>query len=387
MIKGLPATEPSVDGIQAALGLTGYTDYAVLIRPDLYGPKRDIVKFWAKFQPMHSTQLHKLTDDYRRDNGYGIKDNENYNLNDSTRGPVKAYNDILSGTFSLWREKPTGGIDTSPFRPWDYYSEDGTMAYNNEAVPPFSFEVEEITNRGYVQVSVFAYKDEELPDANITLTDLQAVGGSNSIISKDGNTCFGLLYTKDGGQVQVIGGNGEYPAILEGNQGERTVDIKLVGNGTYKFVFIVLNKQTKRFITIPPYSVYEATVTSTDIPSGLLLIEGLYYYNTAGTIMTITGLTLTPQNAPAVAGNLAIYICPIGTKEENVESKAIYTTSKSYGYIAQGSSYTFSDFTINVSDYDINNIEVWVTTTTSSGVYKRLLEWYDNSGEIQKLNL
>ena len=262
MIKGLPATEPSVDGIQAALGLSGYRDYAVLIRPDLYGPKINIVKFWAKFQPMHSTQLHKLTDAYRAANGYGIKDNYNYEYNDTT-DVNNAFNRAVSSNYSLYREKPTGDIDASPFRPWDYYSEDGTLAYNNEAVCPFSFEIEEIKNRGFMQITAQALRDEELPDANITISDLQAVGGRNSIISLNSNTCFGLLYKKNGGSVQVLGADGRYPAFME-NGDYRTCDIQLEGDGTYQFAYIILNLATNRFITLP-YPVQEATVTSTGI--------------------------------------------------------------------------------------------------------------------------
>ena len=381
----LPATEPSLDGIQNALGLSGVTNYAELIVPQDFGWAPP--KFWAKWQPMHLNRLHKLTDEERRANAYGLKvftDNYGvFNLNNSHHRTT-AFNMAESRQWILQRNYPTGDINVSPYRPWDYFNEAGTESYNKDAVSPFFFDVEEITNQGYVQASAYALKADELPDAGagcITLDDMKSLAG-DSIVTDRENTCFGLLYTKDGGSVQVLGANGEYQAFLEGNQGERTSDMKLVGNGTYKFVFILLNKSTKNFITIPPYSTYEAVVTSTDVPSGLLLVEGLYYFNTSGTIMTIAGLTLTPQNAPAVAGNLAIYICPIGTKEEKVESAAIYTTSKSYGDIAQGSSYTFPDFTINVSDYDINNIEVWVTTTTSSGVYKRQLEWYDNSGDI-----
>lgn len=385
MIKGLPATEPSADGIQAALGLTGYTDYAVLIRPDLYGPKRDIVKFWAKFQPMHSTQLHKLTDNYRRENGYGIKDNYNYEYNDTT-DVNNAFNRAKNGDYSLYREKPTGGIDTSPYRPWDYYSEDGTMAYNNEAVSPFSFELEEITDRGFAQITAMALKDKQLPDANITISDLQSVGGNNSIISLNSNTCFGLLYKKDSGSVQILGSDGKYPAFMD-NEDYRVCDLQLVGDGVYEFVYIILNTVTKRFITLP-IPAQSVTVTSTGLVRGYIEVYGMYEINAAGTQMYIRELTIIPQGADAVAGNVAIYVCDSNTPSDKIESQAIKTYSYSYPATAKGTPYVFNDITLSVSGYDANQVTIWAVTSTAAGeVYKTPLDYVDNSGEIQKLNL
>lgn len=381
MIKGLPATEPSADGIQAALGLTGYTDYAVLIRPDLYGPKRDVVKFWAKFQPMHSTLLHKLTDNYRRDNGYGIKDNYNYEYNDTT-DVNNAFNRAVNGNYSLYREKPTGGIDTSPFRPWDYYSEDGTMAYNNEAVSPFSFELEEITDRGFAQITAIALKDKQLPDANITIKDLQTVGGTNSIVSLMPTTCFGLLYKKDGGSVQVLGGDGKYPAFTE-NGDERTCDIQLEGDGVYQFAYIILNTTTKRFITLP-YPVQEVTVTSIGIERGYVEVFGGYEYNSAGTQLTVRDLTIIPIGAQATAGNVALYICSPDTPSNEVESQALYTTSYAYEATAKDTERVlFTSRTITANGWDARAIVPWVVTTTSAGeVYKTQLEYVGNEGDI-----
>ena len=381
MIKGLPATEPSVDGIQAALGLSGYRDYAVLIRPDLYGPKINIVKFWAKFQPMHSTQLHKLTDAYRAANGYGIKDNYNYEYNDTT-DVNNAFNRAKNGDYSLYREKPTGDIDTSPFRPWDYYSEDGTMAYNNEAVSPFSFELEEITDRGFAQITAMALPDYQLPDGNITIKDLRAVGGLNSIVSLMPTTCFGLLYKKNGGSVQVLGGDGKYPAFME-NGDERTCDIQLEGDGVYQFAYIILNTSTKRFITLP-YPVQEVTVTSTGIERGYVEVFGGYEYNSAGTQLTVRDLTIIPRGAQATAGNVALYICSPDTPSNKVESQALYTTSYAYEATAKDTERVlFTSRTITANGWDARAIVPWVVTTTSAGeVYKTQLEYVGNEGDI-----
>lgn len=381
MIKGLPVTEPSSDGIQAALGLSGYTDYAVLIRPDLYGPKQDIVKFWAKWQPMHSTKLHKLTDAERAAAGYGIKDNTNYEYTDNT-DISDAFNNAKNGVYSLYREKPSGGINTSPFRPWDYFNEAGTMSYNNEAICPFSFDLEEITDRGFAQITARALMDNELPDANITIRDLQNVGGANSIISlNDSATCFGLLYTKDGGSVQVLGTDGKYPAF-NGPDSERTNDLQLVGDGAYKFAYIILNTASKRFITLP-YPVQEVTVTSTGLTKGYIEVYGEYEYNTAGTQITIKNLTVIPRGADAVAGTVGIYICDVSTSKENVESSAIASYAYDYPATAKDAEYIISDKTIPVSGYNVENITPWAVTTTAAGeVYKTPLDWIDNSGEL-----
>lgn len=382
MIKGLPATEPSADGIQAALGLSGYTDYAVLIRPDLYGPKLNVVKFWAKYQPMHSTKLHKLTDAERAAAGYGIKDNYNYEYTDST-DVTNAFNNAKNGLYSLYREKPTGGINTSPFRPWDYYNEAGTLSYNNEAVCPFSFELEEITDRGFAQITARALMDEELPDANITIRDLQNVGGANSIITpNNSSTCFGLLYTKDGGSVQVLGTDGKYMAF-NGPDSERTNDIQLEGDGVYKFAYIILNISTKRFITLP-YPVQEVTVTSTGIVRGYVEVFGEYEYNSAGTQLTIRNLTIIPRGAQATAGNVALYICSPDTPSNKIESQALYTASYAYEATAKDTERVlFTSRTITANGWNAKNITPWVVTTTSAGeVYKTQLDWIDNSGEL-----
>lgn len=248
MIK-VPATEPSLTAIQAALGLSGVTNYGVLMRPDLFG-FGDLVNFWAKYQPLDAPILHRLTESAREAYAYGIKDDWHYNLNDSTRGPVQAYNNALNGTFSLWREKPTGDIDVSPFRPWDYYSYDGTKGYNSEAVPPFSFEEEALTY-GELYITARLLNDYELPDGNITISDLQKVDGPDAIITKNTNTCFGLLYKKDSDNtVYVAGANGEFPAFME-NGDVYTSGIQVAGNGKYTVVYILLNKQNGRFITLP----------------------------------------------------------------------------------------------------------------------------------------
>ena len=383
MIKGLPATEPSADGIQAALGLSGYRDYAVLIRPDLYGPKRDIVKFWAKFQPMHSTKLHKLTDAYRAENGYGIKDNYNYEYNDTT-DINDAFNRAIDGDYSLYREKPTGGIATSPFRPWDYYSEDGTMAYNNEAVSPFFFELEEITDRGFAQITARALPDSELPSANITLKDLQYIGGDSNVISlKDNSTCFGLLYIKNDGPIQVLGANGKYMAFSGPDSG-RTNNIQLVGDGVYKFIYIILNTITKRFFTLP-FPVQEVTVTSTGLVRGYVEAFGEYEYNSAGTEIIIRNLTIIPRGTQAAAGSVALYICNADTPNNKVESQALYTTSYLYDATEKDTERVlFLSKTISSSGWDARRVIPWVVTTTPAGeVYKTQLDWIDNSVDLQ----
>lgn len=383
MIKGLPVTEPSIDGIQAALGLSGYTAYKVLMRPDLYGPKADIVQFWAKYQPLSAPIFNKLTEKQREEYAYGIKDNENYSLNDSTRGPVLAYNNALSGKFSLWRDKPSGDINTSPFRPGDYFSEDGTLSYNNEAVCPFSFEVEEITDRGFAQITAIALSDYQLPPANITVRDLRFVGGVDSIISLDDNTCFGLLYTKDGGSVQVLGADGKYK-VFNGLDSERTSDIHLVGDGVYKIVYIILNTATQRFITLP-YSPQEVTVTSDGLVRGYIEVFGEYEYNSSGSQLTIRNLTIIPRGAQAVAGNVALYICDASTPSNNIENEALYTTSFAYDATEKDTERVlFASKTITANGWDARNIIPWVATTAESGeVYRTQLDWIDNSGDIE----
>ena len=375
------ATEPSLTAIQAALGLSGYTDYAVLMRPDLYGPKQDIVKFWAMFQPMDADIIGKLTDNYRRDNGFGIRDNHNYRLNDTTRGPKQAYNDVLKGDFSLWRDKPTGDINVSPYRPWDYYSEDGSKGYNNEAECPFSFKIEDITDRGYVKIIARALPEKELPEGNLTIQDLQAVGGANAIISNNENTCFGLLYTKNGGEVQVIGADGSYK-VFNGVDSDKTNSIEIQGDGVYKFAYIILNTATNRFITLP-YSVQEVTVTSSAIQKGYIEVYGMYEVNSARTQFTIKELTIIPRGAKAVAGNVAIYICDSSVGSNEIEAKAIETYSYSYPEIAKDTPYVFNDITIAISGFNINEVTIWAVTSTAAGaVEKTPLDEIDNSEDI-----
>lgn len=376
----LPATEPSLDGIQNALGLSGVTNYAELIVPQDFGWAPP--KFWAKWQPMHLNRLHKITDNERAANGYGLIDNNNFECNDST-DVNRAFTNAANRIYSLQRNYPKGGINTSPYRPWDYYNEAGTESYNNEAVPPFSFEVEEIKNQGFMQATAYAYNDSELPVANITLSDLQNVGGANSIVTKDGNTCFGLLYTKDGGSVQVLGADGRYPAFMD-NGDRRVCDIQLVGDGTYRFVFIVLNKQTKRFITIPPYSVQEATVTSSGVVKAYIEVYGEYEYNASGTQLTIRNLTILPKGGNAVAGNVGLYICSFDTPEDSVESDALYTTSYSYAATNKDTERVlFTSQTITANGWDARSVIPWVVTTSSTGIVtKRQLDWIDNSGDI-----
>lgn len=271
MIK-IPATEPSLTAIQAALNLTGVTNYHVLIRPDLYGFESP--KFWAKYQPIDAPILHKLTENAREDYAYGIKDDSHYSLNDSTRGPVQAYNNALNGSFSLYRKKPTGDINSSPFRPWDYYSEDGSKGYNNEAKSPFSFR-EEVLTYGELYITAQLLDENELPEGNITIADLQKVDGPDAIITKNMNTCFGLLYKKDSDNtVYIAGANGEFPAFTE-NGDTSPSDVRVIGNGTYTVVYILLNKENGRFFTIPTTprtfivdssSVYNVIITGVEEP-------------------------------------------------------------------------------------------------------------------------
>lgn len=380
MIKGLPATEPSNDGIQAALGLSGYIDYAVLMRPDLYGPKQDIIKFWAKYQPMHANVIGKLTEDYRRENGFGIVDNYNYVYTNSTH-LNDAWNKLQSNIYSLFRAKPTGDINISPFRPWDFYSEDGTLAYNNEAVCPLSFAVEEVKDRGFMQITAHAIKDDELPDANITVSDLQTVGGKNNIIAINSSTCFGLLYRKDGGSVQVLGANGQYPVYMD-NEDIRVSNLQFVGDGTYQFAYIILNTVTKRFITLP-FPIQTATVTSTGLVKGYVEVFGMYETNTTGTQITISKLTIIPRGANAVAGTVGIYVCNSNVPSNQVESSAIKSYTYDYPATAKDTPYVFSNKMISVSGYNVNEVVLWAVTTTASGEkYRTPLDMIDNSEDI-----
>ena len=246
MIK-LPATEPSYTAIQEALGFVGVTDYEILVRPDLFG--YGDVKFWAKYQPLDAPVRDKITDVVRKQYAYGVIDNWNYNLNDTTRGPKQAFNKALEGIYSLWREKPTGEPLTSPYRCHDYFSEDGEEGYNNECVSPYMFETDYSDGKFWITAQLLGRDD--LPEGNLTIADLQYLGGKDAIITNDESTCFGLLYKKgDDETVYVIGENGEYPAFME-NGDIYTNTIELTADEKYMIVYILLNKQNGRFITLP----------------------------------------------------------------------------------------------------------------------------------------
>lgn len=114
-----PVTEPSM--IQNALGLTGYTNYGTLMtHPN--------INKWARHKPVDRNVLHRI-------------DDENKRANKATSGiywglqvGAADWSKIHSSTWD-YVDKPKGGIDVSPYRPWDFVSYDGTTGYDPGAEP------------------------------------------------------------------------------------------------------------------------------------------------------------------------------------------------------------------------------------------------------------
>jgi len=114
-----PVTEPSM--IQNALGLTGYTNYGTLMtHPN--------INKWARHKPVDRNVLHRIDDENKRANkaSYGIYWGLQVGAND--------WSEIHSSTWN-YVDKPTGGINSSPYRPWDFVSYDGTTGYDHSAEP------------------------------------------------------------------------------------------------------------------------------------------------------------------------------------------------------------------------------------------------------------
>jgi hypothetical protein len=131
MALKLPLTEPSLTGIQAALGLSGVTNYGVLMRPDLFGYGELIGKYNIH-KPYNRPGLHKITYENKR---VGPRASEGIFW--GLKAGSTSWEDIHSATWEyVEEERPSGGIDTSPFRPHDYVSEDGTTGYNGRNVRP-----------------------------------------------------------------------------------------------------------------------------------------------------------------------------------------------------------------------------------------------------------
>ncbi len=122
-----PVTEPS--DIQQALDLSGITNYGTLIRPDLFGFK-DFNKM-SKHKPLDRNVMHTLTEEQFRSgvNGESGTNGIFWGLRMST----SAY-DWSSIHEADWEyvEKPTGGIGSSPYRPYD------VVGYDKNAEPTIS---------------------------------------------------------------------------------------------------------------------------------------------------------------------------------------------------------------------------------------------------------
>lgn len=114
-----PVTEPSM--IQNALGVTGYTNYGTLMtHPN--------INKWARHKPVDRNVLHRI-------------DDENKRANKATSGiywglqvGAADWSEIHNSTWD-YVDKPTGGINSSPYRPWDFVSFDGTTGYDSNAKP------------------------------------------------------------------------------------------------------------------------------------------------------------------------------------------------------------------------------------------------------------
>lgn len=125
-----PVTEPSM--IQNALGLAGYTNYGTLMtHPN--------INKWARHKPVKRAALHRIEDENKR---AGRADEGIY------WGLLAGANDWSEIHSSTWNyvDKPTGGINSFPYRPWDFVSYDGTTGYDHSAKPTLKGICGQLTN-------------------------------------------------------------------------------------------------------------------------------------------------------------------------------------------------------------------------------------------------
>jgi hypothetical protein len=133
-----PVTEPSM--IQSALNLSGYKDYAVIMRPDIYGPKSDkIINKWARHKPVDRNVLHRIDDENKRAN------KASSGIYWGLQVGAADWSKIHSATWD-YVDKPNGDINVSPFRPWDFVSFDGTTGYDPNAEPTLKGICGQLTN-------------------------------------------------------------------------------------------------------------------------------------------------------------------------------------------------------------------------------------------------
>lgn len=120
-----PVTEP--DDIQSVLGIST-TNYGTIMRPDLFGYSTTIINKMSKKKPLSRNILHSLTDEQFKSGVNGASGTNGIFW--GLRIATSAYNwtTIHNATWE-YEEKPTGGIDSSPYRPSDF------VGYDSNAKP------------------------------------------------------------------------------------------------------------------------------------------------------------------------------------------------------------------------------------------------------------
>lgn len=112
-----PVTEPN--DIQKEINLSGVTNYRNIMLAST-------INKYAKCKPINHTSLHKLTDTERKGLSTDIKDGIVYGVQcGCAKGKLSQ---IHNADWSYVR-RPTGDINTFPFRPWDF------VGYDKNAQP------------------------------------------------------------------------------------------------------------------------------------------------------------------------------------------------------------------------------------------------------------
>lgn len=125
----IPVTEPS--DIQSVLNISTTNYGTIMTHPN--------INKWARHKPVDRDVLHRIEDENKR---AGKADDGIYW---GLLAGVADWSKIHSATWG-YVDKPKGGINNSPYRPWDFVSFDGTTGYDPDAEPTLKGICGQLTN-------------------------------------------------------------------------------------------------------------------------------------------------------------------------------------------------------------------------------------------------